>query len=100
VRVDGGTGNQGNPALKPVKSKNIDLSFEWYYAKQSFFSVNAFYKNLDNYAGQSQIVDQPFNLHTPVGGALWNEALANGCATADTTCIRNYIFRNHPTRRA
>jgi TonB-dependent receptor len=95
ARVEGGTGSQGNPALKPVKSSNFDLSFEWYYAKQSFASVNAFYKDLENYAGQSQIVQQPFGLHTPVGGAFWNEALANGCATADTTCIRNYIFRNH-----
>jgi TonB-dependent receptor len=97
ARVEGGTGSQGNPALKPVKSKNIDLSFEWYYAKQSFASVNAFYKDLDNYAGQSQVVATPFNLHTPVGGALWNEALAKGCAAGDTVCIRNYIFRNHPT---
>jgi TonB-dependent receptor len=97
VRTDGGTGNQGNPALKPVKSKNLDLSFEWYYAKQSFASVNAFYKDLDNYAGQSQFVAQPFAQHTPVGGALWNEAMAHGCANSDTTCIRNYIFRTHPT---
>jgi len=97
ARVDGGTGTQGNPALKPVKSKNFDLSFEWYYAKQSFASINAFYKDLENYAGQSQVVAQPFGLHTPVGGALWNEALQRGCATADTTCIRNYIFRNHPS---
>jgi TonB-dependent receptor len=101
VRTDGGTGNQGNPALKPVKSKNFDLSFEWYYAKQSFASVNAFLKDLDNYAGQSQFIAQPFAQHTPIGGALWTEALAHGCTasngTADTTCIRNYIFRNHPT---
>jgi TonB-dependent receptor len=96
ARVEGGTGSQGNPALKPVKSKNFDLSFEWYYAKQSFASVNAFYKDLDNYAGQSQVVQQPFGLHTPVGGALWNEALKT-CVNSDTTCIRNYIFRNHPT---
>jgi TonB-dependent receptor len=97
ARVEGGTGSQGNPALKPVKSKNIDLSLEWYYAKQSFASVNAFYKDLDNYAGQSQVMATPFNLHTPVNGALWKEALANGCAAGDTVCIRNYIFRNHPT---
>jgi TonB-dependent receptor len=97
ARVEGGTGSQGNPGLKPVHSKNLDLSFEWYYAKQSFASVNAFYKNLENYAGQSQIILQPYGLHTPVGGALWNEALTRGCASADTTCIRNYIFRNHPT---
>ena len=97
ARVDGGTGNQGNPALKPVKSKNLDLSYEWYYGQQNFFSLGYFRKDLTNYAGQSTFNATPFNLHTPVGGALWNEALANGCATADTTCIRNYIFRNHPT---
>jgi TonB-dependent receptor len=96
VRVDGGTGNQGNPALKPVKSKNFDLSWEWYYAKQSFFSVNGFYKDIDNYAGQSQFDATPFNLHTPVGGALWTEAINSGCGN-DTACIRQYIFTRHPT---
>lgn len=97
VRTDGGTGSQGNPSLKPVKSKNLDLSYEWYYGKQNFVSLGVFKKNLDNYAGQSRIIATPFNLHTPVGGALWNEALTKGCANTDTTCIRNYIFRNHPT---
>jgi TonB-dependent receptor len=95
-RVDGGTGSQGNPALKPVKSNNFDLSWEWYYAKQSFFSVNAFYKDIDNFAGQSQFDATPFDLHTPVGGALWNEAMASGCGS-DTACIRQYIFTKHPT---
>ena len=28
VRVDGGTGSQGNPALKPLLSHNIDASLE------------------------------------------------------------------------
>ncbi|MYN41563.1 TonB-dependent receptor [Duganella sp. FT109W] len=98
TRTDGGTGSQGNPALKPVKSKNLDLSYEWYYGKQNFFSLGYFKKNLENYAGQSQIIATPFNLHTPVGGALWNEALSAGkCLASDTTCIRQYIFTNHPT---
>jgi TonB-dependent receptor len=96
ARENGGTGSQGNPALKPVKSKNIDLSWEWYYGKDSFFSINAFDKHMENYAGQSHITATPFNLHTPVGGALWNEAANSGCG-ADKQCIRNYIFRNHPT---
>ena len=96
TRVNGGTGSQGNPALKPVKSKNIDLSWEWYYGKQDFMSVGFFHKSLSDYAGQSQFDATPFNIHTPVGGALWNEAVANGCQNADTTCIRNFIFKNHP----
>jgi TonB-dependent receptor len=95
ARINGGTGSQGNPALKPVKSKNFDVSSEWYYDKSSFMSLGYFRKNLENYAGQSKITATPFNLHTPVGGAFWNEALANGCGNGDTTCIRNYIFRNH-----
>ena len=33
VRINGGTGAQGNPALKPLESTNIDFSVEWYYAE-------------------------------------------------------------------
>ena len=39
--------------------------------------------------------ETPFNLHTPVGGAYWNAALADGCAAGDMVCIRNYIFTNY-----
>ena len=95
VRVDGGTGSQGNPNLKPLVSENFDLSFEWYYDRSSYFSVGYFRKNIDNYIGTSQLVETPFNLHTPVGGAYWNEALGSGCAVSDVVCIRNYIFLHH-----
>jgi len=95
VRVDGGTGNQGNPALEPLLSKNFDLSFEWYYAESSYLSVGYFRKDIDNYIGVTQVQDTPFDLHTPVGGAYWNEAIASGCPTSDVVCIRNFIFENH-----
>jgi TonB-dependent receptor len=94
VRVDGGTGSQGNPALKPLESTNIDLSLEWYYADGSYASVGYFKKDIDNYVGVTQIVEQPFDLHTPIGGALYNEAVAAACADRSTTCIRNWIFTN------
>ena len=97
VRVDGGTGSQGNPALKPLESTNIDLSLEWYYAEGSYASVGFFKKDIDNYVGVTQIVEQPFDLHTPIGGALYNEAVAAACADRSTTCIRNWIFTNRPT---
>ena len=95
LRVDGGDGNQGNPALEPLLSHNFDLSFEWYYGESSYLSVGYFRKNIDNYIGVTQIQDTPFDLHTPVGGAYWNEALASGCTAANLVCIRNYIFINH-----
>jgi TonB-dependent receptor len=89
-----GTAATGNPALKPVKSKNLDLSLEWYYDHESLASLGLFHKDLDNYAGQT-VVSQPlYNLHTPVGGAYYKAALAGGCTVADTSCIRNFIFKN------
>ncbi len=94
VRVDGGTGSQGNPGLEPLLSQNFDLSVEWYYGEASYVAAGFFRKNIDNYIGVTQIIDTPFDLHTPIGGTYWNAALANGCPQADVVCIRNYIFDN------
>jgi len=92
--VRGVTANRGNPALEPVKSKNLDLSAEWYYTKQSMVSLGLFHKNLDNYAGQVVVNEPSTTATTPVGGAYWNAALAAGCVATNTTCMRNYILRN------
>ena len=51
ARINGGTGAQGNPGLKPLESTNIDLSVEWYYAESSYLSVGYFHKDIDNYVG-------------------------------------------------
>ena len=64
----------------------------------SYASVGYFSKDIDNYIGVTQIVEQPFDLHTPIGGALYNEAVAAACADRNTTCIRNCIFDNHRRR--
>jgi len=95
VRVDGGTGSQGNPGLKPLKSKNFDLSFEWYYAKGSYAAVSYFKKDISNFITDSIISATPFNLNTPVKGPLWNEAVAARCPTESTACIREYIFERY-----
>ncbi|MET3106397.1 TonB-dependent receptor [Oxalobacteraceae bacterium GrIS 1.18] len=89
-----GTASVGNPALKPVKSKNLDFSAEWYPDKQTVLSAGYFRKVLNNYAGQQVISQSLYGLHTPVGGAYYNAALAAGCGVADTNCIRNYILTN------
>ncbi|OWQ86982.1 TonB-dependent receptor [Roseateles aquatilis] len=95
ARLNGGTGSQGNPALKPLKSKNIDFSLEYYYARSSYVAAGFFRKNISNYIGSTLENATPFNLHTPVGGKLYNEAsAAGGCAT-DITCIRNYILNKY-----
>ncbi len=39
----------GNPYLKPMESKNLDLSYEWYLSKTNFFGVAMFKKNVSNF---------------------------------------------------
>ncbi|MCD9027266.1 TonB-dependent receptor [Luteimonas sp. BDR2-5] len=95
---EGGTGSQGDPNLKPLESRNFDLSFEWYYGEGSYVSVGWFRKNISNYIGTSVIETSPFDLTTPVGGAYFNEAVANGCVQGGTdfrNCVRRYILENH-----
>lgn len=43
----GGVG--GNADLKPYESTNLDLAYEYYYAKNSYFAVDLFYKDISNY---------------------------------------------------
>jgi iron complex outermembrane recepter protein len=37
-----------NPLLKPTRSKNVDLSAEWYYGKGALLSFAVFYKHIDS----------------------------------------------------
>jgi TonB-dependent receptor len=96
ARINGGTGSQGNPGLKPLESKNIDLSVEWYYGEASYLSVGFFRKKIDNYIGVSSVEETPFNLPHPGQGAYFDEAVTTGgCDPGNLTCVRNYIFLNH-----
>ena len=94
VRVNGGTGNVGDPNLKPLRSHNLDASLEWYYGKTSYASVGFFHKNVSNYIGTSIVNSTPYNIPTPIGGTYYNAGLA-ACGSADVTCIRNYIFAHY-----
>lgn len=39
----------GNPDLRPWRAKEVDLAYEWYGGKATYFSVNGFYFWLDNW---------------------------------------------------
>ena len=39
----------GNPNLRPWRAKEVDVAYEWYGGKATYFSVNAFNFWLDNY---------------------------------------------------
>lgn len=97
ARIDGGEGSIGNPNLKPLKSNNIDFSAEHYYAKGSYVAASYFRKSIKDYNQAIVKNDTPFSLHTPIGGALYNEANTAGACAGDSECIRTWIFANRAT---
>ncbi|WP_192878892.1 TonB-dependent receptor [Sphingopyxis lindanitolerans] len=95
-RVGGGTGAQGNPGLVPYKSKNIDLSAEYYYAPGSYVSVGWFHKDVSNFISTTRVDTPAFGLTTPVNGPRWNAAIAAVGQGATVSQIRQYIFEHYP----
>ncbi|MFC3031426.1 TonB-dependent receptor [Pseudoalteromonas fenneropenaei] len=94
VRIDGGTGARGNPALKPFESTNLDISFEWYYAEGSYAAIGYFHKDVENFIGTSIEREAVFNLPHPAQGSRYQEAVAAVGNNAEA--IRDYIITNYP----
>lgn len=57
-------GSGSNPALRPYKSTNWDVSLEWYYNKGGYVSVAGFIKNVSGYLGSA---DTPETVVVPSG---------------------------------
>ena len=90
----GSTASAGNPGLLPFKSKNIDLSAEWYYDRESYVSVGFFHKNVSNFIASATTQVPQFGLTNPGQGAVYNEAVAAvGTNFGD---IVNYVQANYP----
>ena len=103
-RVGGGTGTVGNPNLIPYKSKNIDLSAEWYYNNESYISVGYFHKNVENFISSTQInttipgVAAPTTTFNGVtrNGPRYQAALNALGPNATFEAIQNYYIANFP----
>ena len=79
----------GNPLLKPFTSKNIDLSFEWYYHKGDLLSFAFFYKHIDTLI-QTVTSQVPF-----AGNALGlpTSLVVAACGSSyGTACNENLIW--------
>ena len=50
----------GNPNLQPYESTNFDIAYEHYYAEGSYFAVNYFVKQIEDYHGAG-LTSGPFN---------------------------------------
>lgn len=48
-RVNALSASGGNPNLRPYLADNFDIAAEWYYRRNSYFSVNFFLKNVSNF---------------------------------------------------
>lgn len=95
VRINGGTGARGNPALLPYLSENIDATLEWYYADASYASVGYFKKDVENFIGTAAVTETPYNLPHPGLGPLADEArLATGSSAAAD--LWAWILANRP----
>ena len=71
--------NGGNPKLEPWRAKELDIGYEWYGGKASYFSVHAFQMWLDNYI-YTQVIPADFTGITPPPEDLATlEGSCNGC---------------------
>jgi len=66
------TGSGGNPLLKPFKSNQVDLSYEWYFHDESLFSAAVYYKDISTFIGigsSTQVIDGiTYSMNSPANG--------------------------------
>ena len=93
VRIDGGTGNRGNPALLPFESRNLDLSFEYYYSENSYVAAGYFRKSVENFIGTSSVVENTFELPHPALGPLAADARA-ATGSSEGEALYTWILEN------
>ena len=67
-RVGALNGTGGNPTLLPYLSDNLDFGAEWYYAQNSYVSVDAFVKEVTNFV-VGGTVSEPINGTTLPNGS-------------------------------
>jgi len=63
------TASTGDPNLAPLISDNIDLSFEYYFRPDTYFSVGFFDKRVHNFIGTGQSQAPLFSVRDPSSGA-------------------------------
>jgi len=69
----------GNPKLQPWRAKIVDVGYEWYGGKASYFALHGFYYWLDNYI-YTQVLETDFT-GVPVNPTDQKrlDASCNGC---------------------
>lgn len=65
-----------NPALVPIESDNLDLSFEWYFSDSGYVSVGFWDKRVDNFIGTTSVQENLFGIRDQTAGPDAQAALA------------------------
>ena len=93
----GSTAGSGNPGLLPYKSKNIDLSAEWYYGRESYFSAGFFRKKVSNFIANVTTQGPLFDLPNPAQGAAVQAARTALGGNPGFAAILAYLAVNNPS---
>ncbi|HEY4071078.1 MAG TPA: TonB-dependent receptor [Sphingomicrobium sp.] len=79
VEVHPWSASGGNPKLEPWRAKELDIGYEWYGGKATYFSVHGWYMWLDNYI-YTQVIPVDFTgVPAPTADLARLEATCNGC---------------------
>ena len=71
------TASGGNPGLEPLESENLDIAYEYYYYEGSYFSINYFKKDIDNFISSDVSTGIIDSLTNPATGEIG--AYAQAC---------------------
>jgi len=83
VTVNPWSASGGNPKLQPWRAKELDVGYEWYGGRASYFSLHGFYMWLDNYI-YTQPLAVDFTGLTPPPTKLANlQAQCAGCTISN-----------------
>ncbi|MBD8546731.1 TonB-dependent receptor [Sphingomonas sp. CFBP 8760] len=79
-RITAAVSGGGNPALRPFKSTNYDLSYEWYISDISYVSVAGFYKEFSDFLEQQ-------TLPVPLGAYTFQDTRTRNGATGSVAGV-------------
>lgn len=80
------TASGGNPALKPFRSENWDISYEWYYGDASLFTFAIFNKEVDDFI-ITLTGEETFTLGDRADQPEFRCSVANNAECSDPTVV-------------
>ena len=83
VTVNPWSASGGNPKLQPWRAKELDVGYEWYGGKASYFSLHGFYMWLDNYIYTQPLAVDFTGLTPPPGELQKLESQCAGCTISN-----------------